>query len=338
MAPRAFICGCFGPRLTPEETAFYREADPWGFILFKRNVETPEQVRELTDRLRQSVGRDAAILIDQEGGRVQRLAPPLWPSYPAARRIGAARGSHGLDGRELVRLGARLMAHDLRALGITVDCLPVLDAPIPGADNIIGDRAYDDAPDAIAALGRAAAEGLLAGAVLPVMKHIPGHGRAMADSHLALPVVEASLADLRARDFFPFAVNADLPAAMSAHVVFSAIDAKAPATTSRRVVRDIIRGEIGFAGLLISDDLSMKALSGDFRARAQAAIRAGCDLVLHCNGVMAEMAAVAEGSPPLAGRALARARSALARIAHVPEPLDVAQARKRFDAALASLV
>jgi beta-N-acetylhexosaminidase len=336
MAPLAFIAGCSGPRLTPDEASFYREADPWGFILFRRNIESHAQVSELTYSLRNCVGRDAAILVDQEGGRVQRLAPPNWPAYPAARHIGAMLGTDPPARREFVRLGARLIAHDLRAVGITVDCLPVLDAPVPGADNVIGDRAYDDTPDAIAALGRAAAEGLLAGAVLPVMKHIPGHGRAMADSHLALPVVDTPLADLRAHDFPPFAVNADIPAAMSAHVVFSAIDPTAPATTSRRVVRDVIRGEIGFDGLLITDDLSMKALSGSFSERARAAFRAGCDMALHCNGVMAEMMAVAEGSPRLAGRARRRAEAAMARIAHRPEPLDVAQARARFEAALAA--
>jgi beta-N-acetylhexosaminidase len=336
MAPRAFIAGCTGLRLTPDERAFYRDADPWGFILFKRNVADPGQVAALTAELRASVGRHAPILVDQEGGRVQRLGPPNWPPYPAARRFGAMAANDPLVRRELVRLGARLMARDLLALGIDVDCLPVLDVPVAGAHDVIGDRAYGVDPDTIAVLGRAAAEGLLAGGVLPVMKHVPGHGRAMADSHKALPVVDASLDDLRRRDFVPFAVNADMPAAMSAHVVFTALDPGRPATTSRKVVRGVIRGEIGFDGLLMSDDLSMHALTGPFRARAEAVVAAGCDLVLHCNGVMEEMCAVAEGAPELRGRARRRAEAALARIRHRPEPFDVTEARSRLDAALAA--
>jgi beta-N-acetylhexosaminidase len=336
MAPRAFIAGCSGLRLTPDERAFFRDADPWGFILFKRNVAEPGQVAALTAELRASIGRHAPVLVDQEGGRVQRLGPPNWAPYPAARRLGAIAADDALVRRELVRLGARLIAHDLLALGIDVDCLPVLDVPVEGAHDVIGDRAYGSDPNTIATLGRAAAEGLLAGGVLPVMKHVPGHGRATADSHKALPVVDASLDGLRARDFVPFAVNADLPAAMSAHVVFTAIDPDNPATTSRRVVREVIRGEIGFEGLLMSDDLSMRALKGPFRSRAEAVLSAGCDVVLHCNGVMNEMRSVAEGAAELAGRARRRAEAALARIRHRPEPFDVALARTRLEAALAA--
>lgn len=336
MAPRAFIAGCTGLRLTQDERAFYRGADPWGFILFKRNVADPDQVRALTTDLRDCVGRHAPVLVDQEGGRVQRLGPPNWAPYPAARRLGAVAANDPLVRRELVRLSARLIASDLLSLGIDVDCLPVLDVPVEGAHDVIGDRAYGRDPETIATLGRAAAEGLLAGGVLPVMKHVPGHGRATADSHKALPVVDATLDDLRHRDFVPFAVNADMPAAMSAHVVFTAIDPSRPATTSRKVVREVIRGEIGFDGLLMSDDLSMHALTGPFRDRAEAVIAAGCDLVLHCNGVIEEMEAVAEGAPALRGRALRRANAALARIRHRPEPFDVASARARLDAALAA--
>ncbi len=303
MSRLAAIFGCAGPRLGPEEAAFFRDVRPWGFILFKRNVETPDQVRALVGALRETVGAaDAPVLIDQEGGRVQRLGPPL-------------------------------MAHDLAALGINVDCVPVLDVPEPGAHDIIGDRAYAQSPDEVAALGRAAAEGLIAGGVLPIIKHIPGHGRAKADSHEHLPTVDAPYEALSARDFAPFRVNSDMPMAMTAHVVYAAVDRRRPATTSRTVIRRVIRGDIGFDGLLMSDDLSMKAFSGDFTERARAPLAAGCDVVLHCNGSMAEMRAVAAGAKALAGPAARRAKAALARLARAPEPLDLAAARDRFAAA-----
>lgn len=328
----ACIFGCAGPRLLDEERAFFRDIDPWGFILFGRNVDTPVQVRTLVEDLRAAVGRtDAPILIDQEGGRVQRLGPPQWRRYPPA----AAYGKLPAESRaEFVRLGARLIAHDLAALGINVDCAPVLDVPAPGAHDIIGDRAYGLEAGEVAVLGRAVAEGMMAGAVLPVIKHIPGHGRATADSHATLPLVEASWDELQARDFAPFKALADLPLAMSAHVVYAAIDAERPATTSRAVIERVIRGAIGFDGLLITDDLSMGALGGDFAGRAAAALAAGCDVVLHCNGDMAEMKAVVAGAAPLAARAAARAASALARLPARPEPFDAAQARRRLDAAL----
>lgn len=336
MTIRAFIAGCSGPTLTADERALFRQAQPWGFILFRRNVETPDQVRALTAAMRETVGRaDAPILIDQEGGRVQRMGPPHWPKYPPGRTYGRLPANDPLVRREIARLGARLIAHDLLAVGINVDCLPVLDVPVPGAHGIIGDRAYADDAEQVAVLGRAAAEGLIAGGVLPVIKHIPGHGRAAADSHQALPVVETPLAELEARDFVPFRILADMPLAMTAHVVFTAIDARRPATTSRKVMREVIRGSIGYDGLVMSDDLSMKALSGDFRERTRAALAAGCDVVLHCNGVLAEMEAVAEASPALGGKAKRRAVAALSRIRHAPEPLDAADAHARLDAALA---
>ena len=232
---RAFIAGCSGPQLTPDEAAFFRDADPWGLIVFKRNIGAPDDVRRLTADFRDAVGRaDAPVLVDQEGGRVQRLAPPHWQAYPSARRLGAASTDDLLLRRELVRLNARLIAHDLRLVGITVDCLPVLDVPAPGSHAIIGDRAYGDDAETIAVLGRAAAEGLMAGCVLPVVKHIPGHGRARADSHVALPSSTRRLAELEAQDFAPFRMLADMPAAMSAHVVYTAIDPHFPGTTSRR--------------------------------------------------------------------------------------------------------
>jgi beta-N-acetylhexosaminidase len=330
----AAILGCSGPILTAEERTFFRRVKPWGFILFKRNVETPDQVRTLVDALRDTVGRaDAPVLIDQEGGRVQRLGPPHWDRYPPGRAFGDLTGNDPLVRREITRLGARLMAHDLAALGINVDCVPVLDVPDPAGHEIIGDRAYGQTPDEVALLGRAAAEGLIAGGVLPVIKHIPGHGRAMSDSHLELPVVDAGLEDLDARDFTPFRVLSDMPMAMTAHVIYSAIDKRRPATTSKKVMRKVIRGAIGFDGLVMSDDLSMKALSGDFTERAAMSRAAGCDVVLHCNGAMAEMKAVVEGAGSLKGRAAARAKAALARLARTPEPFDAAEGRARFDAA-----
>jgi beta-N-acetylhexosaminidase len=334
MSIAAAILGCSGPQLTAEERTFFRRVKPWGFILFGRNVQDPDQVRALVDALRETVGRaDAPVLIDQEGGRVQRLGPPHWGRYPSGRAYGDLAGNDPLLRREIVRLGARLMAHDLAALGINVDCVPVLDVPDPAGHEIIGDRAYGRTPEEVALMGRAAAEGLIAGGVLPVVKHIPGHGRAMSDSHLELPVVDASLEELDARDFAPFRVLSDMPMAMTAHVIYSAIDRKRPATTSKKVMRRVVRGAIGFDGLVMSDDLSMKALSGDFSERASASCAAGCDVVLHCNGDMAEMKAVAAGAGVLKGRAAQRAKAALARIARAPEPFDTAEGRARFDAA-----
>jgi beta-N-acetylhexosaminidase len=327
----AAILGCRGPALDAEERAFFRDVDPWGFILFARNVETPDQVRRLTDALRETVGRpDTPILIDQEGGRVARLTPPHWRLYPPGRAYGE------LDPairREVTRLGARLLAHDLAAVGINVDCVPVLDVPDPQGHEIIGDRAYGDTPEQVALLGRAACEGLIAGRVLPIVKHIPGHGRAKADSHLELPVVETSFEDLEARDFAPFRALSDMPMAMTAHVIYADIDGALPATTSKIAFDRVIRGAIGFDGLVMSDDLSMKALSGDFAERARASLAAGCDVVLHCNGDMDEMVQVMAGTSRLSGRAAERARAALARIPGAPEPLDAVEARARFDAA-----
>jgi beta-N-acetylhexosaminidase len=329
----ACILGCAGPKLSDAERAFFRQVQPWGFILFRRNVENPDQVSALTEALRACVNRpDAPVLIDQEGGHVQRLGPPHWPVYPPGRAYGALGPTLG---HEMARLGARLIARDLAAVGITVDCLPVLDVPAANAHDVIGDRAYAASAEDVVSLGRAAAEGLIAGGVLPVVKHIPGHGRAGADSHKALPVVDASLAELEAVDFVPFHALADMPMAMTAHVVYTAIDRTRPATTSRRVIGDIIRGAIGFQGLLMSDDMSMKALSGDLTGLSRAALAAGCDVVLHCNGEMEEMRAVVAGSAPLAGQAEARAAAALARIVAAPEPFDAVEARARFDAAFA---
>lgn len=325
----AAIYGCAGHRLTEAEKTFFAETRPWGFILFRRNIDTPDQVRALTSELRAAIGNaDAPILIDQEGGRVQRMGPPHWPKYPPGDAY--LKATNDLStARELVRLGARLMAHDLREVGINVDCAPVLDTPVLGAHDIIGDRAYGADPETVAQLGRAAAEGLLAGGVLPVIKHMPGHGRAFADSHKDLPVVHADLDTLDAWDFAPFKSLSDMPIGMTAHIVFTAIDPKRPATQSRKAIR-MIRERLGFGGLLLSDDLVMNALSGTLTQRAHKALKAGCDVVIHWNGVMEEMRQVAEGVGPLKGAAKRRAEAAMARIVRTPEPLDPTAAHTRF--------
>jgi beta-N-acetylhexosaminidase len=329
MTASAFICGSSGPVLSTDEIAFYRDARPWGFILFKRNCETPEQIRALTAAMRDAVGRDAPVLIDQEGGRVQRLGPPQWPAYPTGRTYGDVFARSRGEGSRAAWLGARLMAADLVALGIDVDCLPVLDVPVEGAHDVIGHRAYGVTASIVSELGRTAAEGLLSGGVLPVIKHIPGHGRAGVDSHHQLPVVDTPRAELEASDFLPFRDAALLPLAMTAHVVYTALDPANPATTSKTVIDEVIRGFIGFDGCLMSDDVSMQALSGSIGTRTAAALAAGCDLALHCNGVLAEMVEVAKNAPTLSGRAAERAARALA-ARRAPAAFDEAAARAEF--------
>jgi beta-N-acetylhexosaminidase len=312
---QTLILGCLGTSLTRDEISFYRGERPWGFILFARNISEPEQIRDLVASMRDSVDRpDAPVFIDQEGGRVQRLRPPLAPNYPAGAALGALYRDNEEAGLRAAWLLARLHAFDLLRYGINADCLPVLDVPVEGASDVIGARAYGKEPSIVAALGRAVAEGLMSGGVLPVMKHIPGHGRAVSDTHFELPTVHTRLEELRRHDFAPFKALNDLPIAMTAHVIFSAIDPNAPATTSGKVVEEIIRGEIGFDGLLVSDDTSMKALSGDFQTKAASILAAGVDLVLHCNGVMEEMRAIASRARPLEGAALKRAERALASV------------------------
>ena len=329
----ALIVGCAGTVLNEDELRFLAERNPWGLILFRRNCETPDQVRALTARFREAVGRrNAPIFIDQEGGRVQRLGPPSnsWRQYPPARRYGELMDREPIAGLRAARRVGRLMAEDLLDLGITVDCLPVLDVPQSGSHDIIGDRAYGTTPERVIALARAHMAGLLEGGVLPVIKHIPGHGRARADSHLSLPIVDATRQDLEAIDFAPFAALADAPMAMTAHVVYAAIDKRSPATLSRTVISRVIRKEIGFDGLLISDDLSMKALSGSLGDRGRAARRAGCDMLLHCNGNLDEMREVADAAGRLIGKAARRARAAL-RLARRPQPFDKKAALKDLD-------
>ena len=328
---QAFICGCASTALTQDERDFLADADPWGLILFARNCEDADQIRRLTDEFRTINGRDdAPVLIDQEGGRVQRLGPPNWRKYPPARRFAEVYRKDAKEGVRLARAGARLMADDLQKVGINVNCLPVADVPQPGAHEIIGDRAYGEDVDEIAVLARAAADGCLDGGVLPVIKHIPGHGRAGVDSHVGLPVVDAGREELADVDFAVFGQLRDFPLAMTAHVIYSAFDAERPATLSETVVRDVIRGEIGYAGLVMTDDLSMGALSGTLKERAEAAFAAGCDMALHCNGEFDEMLDVAEATPELDGEALVRAHGALARLSE-SEPWDSAKAVEQIE-------
>ena len=326
---RAFITGIAGLQLTDAERAFLRESQPWGLIVFKRNIGEPDALRRLTGDFRATLGWDAPVLIDQEGGRVQRMGPPSWPKYPPAAVYGALYDRDRAAGLAVARLGGRLIAADLTDVGIDVDCMPVADVPVAGADAVIGDRAFGTRPDKVATLAGAFAEGLAEGRVLPVLKHIPGHGRAVADSHQKLPVVTADKPTLEATDFAAFRPLVGLPLAMTAHVVFTAIDAVAPATTSAAIVRDVIRGSIGYQGLLMSDDISMGALSGSLRERTHAAISAGCDLVLHCNGDMDEMLAVAAAAPLLEGDAARRAKAALAS-KKPAAPIDLAAKRAEF--------
>jgi beta-N-acetylhexosaminidase len=312
---KAVILGCLGKSVSKDEVSFYRGERPWGFILFARNIGEPAEIADLVAGLRDSIGRpDAPVFIDQEGGRVQRIRPPVVPNYPAGSAVGGLYRSNREAGLRAAWLLARLHAFDLQRFGISADCLPVLDVPIEGASDVIGTRAYGKDPATVTTLGRAVADGLMAGGVLPVMKHVPGHGRAFSDSHLELPRVDTPLAELRRHDFAPFKALADLPMAMTAHVVYEAVDPAAPATTSAKVVGEIIRGEIGFDGLLISDDTSMKALSGDFPDKAAAILAAGVDIVLHCSGVMDEMRGIVSRTVPLKGKSLERAERALAYI------------------------
>jgi beta-N-acetylhexosaminidase len=332
---KAMILGCSGLTLTQEEIALYKAEQPWGFILFGRNIGDAQQITDLVASLREAVGRpDAPVLIDQEGGRVQRIRPPILQSYPNAQALGAIYLRDREQGLRAAWLMSRLHAFDLMRFGINVDCLPVLDVPVEGASNVIGNRAYGFDPKMVSEMGQAAADGLKAGGMLPVMKHIPGHGRGMVDSHHELPVVDVPLDDLDAHDFVPFrALNKELMG-MSAHLVFNAIDPERPATTSRKVIHEIIRGRIGFDGLLMSDDSSMNALKGTLGERAANIVAGGCDIVLHCNGVMSEMLQVVKEVPPLTGRSLERAKAVEAGFP-AADDADEASLRDEFNAMLA---
>lgn len=331
---RAAIVAPLGPELSAEERALYRALPPLGFILFARNCVAPSQLCALVDGLR-AIRPDAPVLIDQEGGRVCRLKAPHWQPLPPARAIGRLAEQDAAAGIEAARLHARLIAAELVPLGIDVDCAPVLDVPDGGAHEVIGDRAFCSEPERVMALGRAACEGFIEGGVLPVVKHMPGHGRARCDSHLELPVVDARPSELAAVDFVPFRALADMPFAMTAHIRYTALDPLRPATQSARVIEGAIRGRIGFRGVLISDDIGMGALSGDLAERTEAARSAGCDLVLHCDGLTAGAAEVLEAAGPLEDLSLERVRVALARRTR-PLSFDAATGRARLAALLRS--
>jgi beta-N-acetylhexosaminidase len=335
VATRAVIFGCAGLRLSGEERRFFARCDPLGFVLFARNVEAPGQIRSLVAELREAVGRkDAPVVIDQEGGRVQRLRPPYWRAAPPAARFGELALADRDGALEAVSLNGRLIGAELAQLGIDTVCAPVLDLRHPGAHEVIGDRSFASDPDIVAALGRAACEGFRESGVAPIIKHMPGHGRAKVDSHRALPVVDASLAELEATDFRPFRALAEEPLGMTGHLVLQAVDPENPATTSPRVIAEVIRGRIGFQGVLMTDDLSMGALRGSIGRRALAALEAGCDIALHCNGRMEEMLEVADAVSPIsnaatAGWAVARERAA--RVATAAEQMDSAVLARRLD-------
>jgi beta-N-acetylhexosaminidase len=308
--PKAAIFGVSGLKLTDAERAFFQRERPVGYILFARNIERPEQVKALVDELRAlDTTYSPVVLIDQEGGRVQRLKPPFWRFAPTGLEFGELHARNPRAAFDALRLNMRLIGKELADLGIDVDCAPLLDVPVPGAHDVIGDRAYGTDPDVVGALAPVAAEGLIDAGIVPVIKHMPGHGRATADSHKALPVVDADLATLRATDFKPYTMWAALTPpplafAMTAHVIYTAIDPSAPATQSKKVFDEIIRGELRFDGLVMSDDLSMQALAGPYDERAAKSLEAGCDVVLHCNGDLAEMEPVARGTGILGARGL----------------------------------
>ncbi len=327
----AAVFGCAGPVLLPEERAFFREADPFGFILFARNIEEPGQVARLTAELRAAVGRDAPVLIDQEGGRVQRMRAPHWREWaPPLETVHAA----GPRAARAMALRMRVIAAELRAVGIDANCAPVADIAGPETHPFLKNRCYGEEAATVADVGRAVADALLAGGVLPVVKHLPGHGRATQDTHLQLPTVTAPRDELAVTDFAPFRALADLPMAMTAHIIFAAHDPQRPATQSPEMIR-VIRDEIGFAGLLLTDDLNMQALSGDLAARTRASMAAGCDIALHCKGDMAEMAQVAAEAGDLRPDSRARALAALA-CRRAPDPVDIAALEADLQALMAA--
>ena len=337
-APRAMVLGCAGAALDDAERRFMADADPAGFILFKRNCESPAQTRALIGSLREAVGRpDAPVLVDQEGGRVVRLGPPHWREPPAPALLGAVAEIDETAGLRAAWLNARLVAADLQVLGFSVNCVPVLDLRYAGASKVVGDRALGTDPRSVARLGRAVADGMLAGGIVPAIKHLPGHGRAEADSHAVLPHVDAPLEALRARDFVPFQALRDVPVGLTAHVRYAALDPERPGTLSPEVIARAVRGDIGFDGLLVTDDLSMGALTGSVGSRAAAALAAGCDLALHCNGKREEMEDVAAAVPRLDGRALERFQRMLA-ARRQPEAFDDAEGLRELDALLARVM
>jgi len=321
--PAACIFGCEGLHLTAAEKQFFQTANPWGFILFARNLTDANQIRALTTDIRQTMGRNVPILIDQEGGRVQRLRAPDWSEWLSPL-------DHVTQNPDIcsIELRYRIIAAELQALGIDVNCAPMLDIATADSHEIIENRCFGRDPETVTKMGRAAASGLLAGGVLPIIKHIPGHGRANMDSHFELPKLDTPFATLQASDFIPFKQLSDLPMAMTAHITYTGIDPDNCATQSTKVI-NTIRTDMGFDGLIMTDDLSMKALNGSFADRCNASFGAGCDVVLHCNGVMAEMVQVAAATPALSGKSLARADAAL-KMRQTPGAFDLKAAKSEF--------
>tara|TARA_A100001037_G_C15037781_1_gene584051 strand:+ start:165 stop:1193 length:1029 start_codon:yes stop_codon:yes gene_type:complete len=329
-SPAAVVFGCAGLKLNADEKSLFSDCNPAGFILFARNIANPDQVRHLIDDLRQSVGHNnPLVLVDQEGGRVQRLTEPHWPKYPSMKPFGDRFAADPTETMICLLLNYRLIANDLVALGFNVDCAPVLDLPVPGSHDIIGDRAFSADPEIVAKLGRTVCEGLQSGGVIPVIKHVPGHGRANADSHLELPHVDTKLEVLIETDFAPFKALNNAPAAMTAHVVYSALDDKAPCSTSELVIRDVVRGQIGFDGLLFSDDIGMKALSGPLVVRISSVLQAGCDIALHCDGNFEAMVEIAASCPPMGDKSLDRLRRAKS-VASDSQDFDAEAAKRRI--------
>ena len=337
--PRAFICGLPGTALAEDDRRFLAESQPWGVILFARNVGSADEVRRLCEDVRSVLGRDdAPILVDQEGGRVQRIRPPICRTYPAPAIFGRLYARDPLAGVEAARLGAKLMGLELKSLGISVNCIPMLDVPAPDSESdVIGDRALGGDPDSVGTLGGAQIDGLLDAGLLPVIKHLPGHGRATTDSHKELPRVDAALTDIEMVDIQPFRLWArKAPLGMTAHVVYSAVDDTSPGTFSSAVITKLIRERIGFDGLLMSDDISMGALSGGYGYRTRRALGAGCDVILHCNGERQQMEGIAGAAPELEGEALERADRALAMHRPAAE-VDRPALEARFDSLLARM-
>lgn len=334
---QAAIYGLEALALTEEERSFFRDAEPAGFILFKRNCENPEQLRRLTDSLRELSGRDdVPILIDQEGGRVARMRPPEWPAFPAAERFAVLYRTAPSSAIEAARSNARALGLMLRSVGVNVNALPLLDVRQEGASDIIGDRSLGSEPMQVAALGRAVLDGMASAGVVGIVKHMPGHGRALVDSHHELPIVTAGAEEL-ATDLEPFERLAWAPMGMTAHVVYTAWDADRPASMSPIVIRDIIRERIGFDGFLMSDDIGMEALKGDFASRAAGVVAAGCDAALHCSGKMDEMVAVASTVPALRPESEARLARAIAGTRVDDDGVDFAEEIAKRDLLLAQV-
>jgi beta-N-acetylhexosaminidase len=332
---QAAIYGLEGVALTDEERRFFVDAEPAGFILFRRNCENPDQLLRLTDCLRELGGRDdVPILIDQEGGRVARMRPPEWPAFPPAEKFSNLYRVAPSSAIEAVRSNARALGLMLRSAGINVNALPLLDVRQEGASDIIADRALGSEPMQVAALGRAVLDGMASAGVVGIIKHMPGHGRALVDSHKELPVVSASAEELET-DLEPFERLATAPMGMTAHVVYTAWDGDRPASLSPIVIRDVIRERIGFDGWLMSDDLGMEALKGDFASRAAGVVAAGCDVALHCSGKMDEMVAVASAVPPMSAKGHERLTRAMAATRMELEPLDFAEEIAKRDQLLA---